>query len=111
MAAGAPGRVFEQIFNDFTMAVQFSKGAGAAAQYPGDHAGLVECLGQREPSALPHHVTHGSRVGNVELALGQTTCNGSFDAPFNASALLDADIDRCRRLLVCRTPEVEFPHA
>lgn len=67
----------------------------------------MEYLEQREQSVLARHVTHGSRFGNVELALGQTTCNASF----NASALLIADIDRCRRLLVCRTPEVEFPHA
>jgi hypothetical protein len=111
MDSDAPERVLELISDDFTMSVQFSKGAGAAAEFTGDHAGLVTYLEQREQSVLVHHVTHGARVGDVELVLGQTTRNGSFEASFNASALLDADTDRCRRLLICRTPEVEFPHA
>jgi len=91
MVADAPGRGLELISDDFTMSVQFSKGAGAAAEFTGDHAGLVAYLEQREQSVLVHHVTHGSRVGNVELVLGQTTRNSSFEASFNASALLDAD--------------------
>jgi hypothetical protein len=111
MDSDTPEGVLELITDDFTMSVQFSKGAGAAAEFTGDHAGLVAYLQQREKSVLVHHVTHGARVGDVELVLGQTTRNGSFEASFNASALLDAETDRCRRLLICRTPEVEFPRA
>ena len=111
MDSDAPERVLELISDDFTMSVQFSKGAGAAAEFTGDRAGLVTYLQQREQSVLVHHVTHGARVGDVELVLGRTTRDGSFEASFNASALLDADTDRCRRLLICRTPELEFPDA
>jgi len=111
MDSDTPERVLELVTDDFTMSVQFSKGEGAAAEFTGDHAGLVAYLQQREKSVLVHHVTHGARVGDVELVLGQTTRGGSFEASFNASALLDAGTDRCRRLLICRTPEVEFPHA
>lgn len=111
MVSDAPGRVLELISEDFTMSVQFSKGAGAAAEFTGDHAGLVAYLEQRGQSVPCPSRDDGARVGNVELMLGQTTRNGSFEASFNASALLDADTDRCRCLLICRTPEVEFPHA
>jgi hypothetical protein len=41
--------------------------------------------------------------------LGRTTRGGSFEASFNASALLDAATARCRRLLICRSQELEFP--
>jgi hypothetical protein len=111
MDSDAPERVLDLITDDFTMSVQFSKGSGEAAEFVGDHAGLVAYLTQRERSVLVHHVTHSAADGDVELVLGRTTRNGSFEASFNASALLDTETDRCRRLLICRTPEVEFPHA
>ena len=111
MDSDAPEKVLELITDDFTMSVQFSKGAGGAAEFVGDRAGLVAYLAQRERSVLVHHVTHGAVDGDVEQVLGRTTRNGSFEASFNASALLDAETDRCRRLLICRTPGVEFPHA
>lgn len=109
MDSDTPERVLDHITDDFTMSVQFSKGDGQAAEFVGDHSGLVAYLEQRERSVLVHHVTHGARVGEVELVLGRTTRDGSFEASFNASALLDAATDRCRRLLICRTPELEFP--
>ena len=109
MDSDAPERVLDLITDDFTMSVQFSKGDGQSAEFVGDHAGLVAYLEQRERSVLVHHVTHGSRVGDVELVLGRTTRDGSFEASFNASALLDPETDQCRRLLICRTPELQFP--
>ena len=109
MDSDAPERVLDYITDDFTMSVQFSKGDGQSAEFVGDHAGLVAYLEQRERSVLVHHVTHGARVADVELVLGRTTRDGSFEASFNASALLDAATDRCRRLLICRTPELQFP--
>jgi hypothetical protein len=111
MDSATPERVLDHITDDFTMSVQFSRGDGQSAEFVGDHAGLVAYLEQREASVLVHHVTHGARVGDVELVLGRTTREGSFEASFNASALIDADTDRCRRLLICRTPELEFPQA
>jgi hypothetical protein len=110
MVSDAPGRVLELISDDFTMSVQFSKDAGAAAEFSGVHAGLVAYLEQREQSVLVHHVTHGSRLGNVELVLGQTT----------GQRLVRSLVQRLRAsrryrpmrcLLICRTPEVDFPHA
>ena len=41
--------------------------------------------------------------------LGRTTRDGAFEASFNASALLDTEGKRCRRLLIVRTPHLEFP--
>jgi hypothetical protein len=41
--------------------------------------------------------------------LGRTTRDGDFEASFNASAMLDVAGDRCRRLLIGRTPQIEFP--
>jgi hypothetical protein len=109
MDSDTPERVLDLITDDFMMSVQFSKGAGQSAEFVGDRAGLVGYLEQREKSVLVHHVTQGARAGDVELVLGRTTRDGSFEASFNASALLDQATDRCRRLLICRTPQVEFP--
>ena len=111
MDSDDPQRVLELITDDFKMSVQFSKGEGQSAEFVGDREGLVGYLDQREKSVLVHHVTQGARAGDVELVLGRTTRDGSFEASFNASALIDAETDRCRRLLICRTPQVEFPQA
>jgi len=109
MDSDEPERVLDLITDDFVMSVQFSQGAGQSAEFVGDRAGLEVYLDQREKSVLVHHVTRGARVGDVELVLGRTTRDGAFEASFNASALIDATSDRCRRLLIGRTPEVEFP--
>ena len=109
MDSDRPERVLDLITDDFMMSVQFSKGAGESAEFVGDRAGLEAYLEQREKSVLVHHVTHGTRVGDVELVLGRTTRDGAFEASFNASALLDPATDRCRRLLIGRTPQIEFP--
>ena len=108
MDSDEPERVLDLITDDFVMSVQFSQGAGRSAEFVGDRAGLEAYLEQRERSVLVHHVAHGARVGDVELVLGRTTRDGDFEASFNATALLDDAGDRCRRLLIGRTPEVEF---
>lgn len=109
MDSDEPERVLDLITDDFVMSVQFSQGAGRSAEFVGDRAGLEVYLDQREKSVLVHRVTQGARVGDVELVLGRTTRDGDFEASFNASALIDAASDKCRRLLIGRTPEVEFP--
>jgi hypothetical protein len=109
MDSDSPERVLDLISEDFAMSVQFSKGAGHSAEFVGDRAGLVAYLEQREKSVLVHHITQGARADDVELALGRTTRDGTHEASFNASALLDPTTGRCRRLLICRTPELEFP--
>ncbi len=109
MDSEEPERVLDLITDDFVMSVQFSQGSGQSAEFVGDRAGLEVYLDQREKSVLVHHVTRGARVGDVELVLGRTTRDGDFEASFNASALLDAAADRCRRLLICRTPHLRFP--
>jgi hypothetical protein len=111
MDSDEPERVLDLITDDFVMSVQFSKGEGQSAEFVGDRAGLVAYLEQREKSVLVHHVTHGAKVGDVELVLGRTTRDGDFEASFNASALLDPGTERCRRLLIGRTPELEFPQS
>jgi hypothetical protein len=111
MDSDAPDGVLDLISDDFAMSVQFSKGGGQVAEFVGDRDGLVGYLAQREKSVLVHHLTESARAGDVELVLGRTTREGVFDASFNASALVDASSGRCRRLLICRTPEVEFPDA
>ena len=109
MDSDTPERVLDRITDDFVMSIQFSKGGGQSAEFVGDHAGLVAYLEQRERSVLVHEITRGSRVDDVELVLGRTTRDGVFEASFNASALLDPATDRCRRLLIGRTPQIEFP--
>lgn len=109
MDSDEPERVLDHITDDFVMSIQFSKGAGQSAEFVGDRAGLEAYLDQREKSVLVHQVTRGARVGDVELVLGRTTRDGDFEASFNASALIDAASDKCRRLLIGRTPKIEFP--
>lgn len=109
MDSDDPDRVLTMITDDFRMSIQFSTGGGKAAEFVGDRAGLVGYLQQREKSVLVHEILAGSRVGDVELALGRTTRNGEFEASFNTSAQLDAS-GLVRRLLICRTPEISFAH-
>jgi hypothetical protein len=109
MDSDTPERVLGLITDDFVMSVQFSKGEGQSAEFVGDRAGLVAYLEQREKSVLVHHLTHGARVDDVELVLGRTTRDGEFEASFIASALLDGEPAKCRRLLIGRTPQLEFP--
>jgi len=111
MDSDEPERVLDLITDDFEMSIQFSKGEGQAAEFLGDRAGLEAYLEQREKSVLVHHLTHGASVEGVELVLGRTTRDGEFEASFNASALIDAESNRCRRLLIGRTPELEFPES
>ena len=108
MDSDEPERVLGLITDDFVMSILFSKGEGLAAEFVGDRAGLEAYLEQREKSVLVHHLTQGARDGDVELVLGRTTRDGAFEASFNASALIDAGTNRCRRLLIGRTPLVEF---
>jgi hypothetical protein len=109
MDSDEPERVLDLITDDFVMSIQFSKGEGESAEFLGDRAGLEAYLEQREKSVLVHHLTRGARVDGVELVLGRTTRDGAFEASFNASAMLDESAERCRRLLIGRTPNLEFP--
>jgi len=109
MDSDEPERVLGLIADDFVMSVQFSKGEGQPAEFVGDRAGLEAYLEQREKSVLVHHLTWGARVDEVEMVCGRTTRGGDFEASFNASALLDPSTNTCRRLLIGRTPQMEFP--
>jgi hypothetical protein len=108
MDSASPEDVLNMISDDFRMSVQFSRGGGQSAEFVGDRQGLIGYLEQREKSTLVHHVLAGSTVGQVELVLGKTTRGGDFEASFNATAQLDDRTGRLRRLLICRTPELEF---
>lgn len=108
MDSTTPERVLDMITDDFQLSILFSKGADQAAEFQGDRAGLVAYLDQREVSVLTHHLLTGSRVDDAELALGETRRDGAFEASFNASAQLDPASGRVRRLLICRTPQVQF---
>lgn len=108
MDSDRPERVLDLITPDFEMSIQFSTGSGNASEFLGDRAGLVAYLEQREVSVLVHHLTHGARVDDVEMALGKTTRDGTFEAAFNVSAELDPVANKVRRLLIARTPEIEF---
>lgn len=111
MDSDTPEDVLDYIGDDFGMSVQFSKGHGESAEFVGDREGLIAYLKQREKSVLVHHIVESARSGDVELVLGRTVRDGAFEASFNASALIDTASGRCRRLLICRTPELEFPHS
>ena len=101
-----PDQVLDLITDDFAISILFATGDGSA-EFHGDREALVGYLAQREKSTLVHHILRGSRVDDTELVLGQTTRRGEFEASFNASAQLTPE-GRVRRLLICRTPRVEF---
>ncbi|WP_237169036.1 hypothetical protein [Prescottella equi] len=107
MDSDDPDRVLEMISDEFVMSVQFSKGAGRAAEFVGDRLGLVRYLEQREKSVLVHHIDIGVTELDHEMVLGRTTRHGAFEASFTAIAQIDAT-GQVRRLLIARTPEVSF---
>lgn len=107
MDSSTPERVLDLITDDFQLSILFSTGE-QVAEFQGDRAGLVVYLEQREVSVLTHHVLNGARVDDTELALGETRRDGAFEASFNASAQLDTEGRKVRRLLICRTPGVRF---
>ena len=102
-----PERVLDMITDDFAMSVQFSRGGGKSTEFVGARAGLIAYLEQREKSTLVHHIMAGATVDDTELVLGKTTRDGVFEASFNATAQL-TDNGLARRLLICRTPEIDF---
>lgn len=108
MDSDQPERVLDLITPDFEMSIQFSTGSGNSSEFLGDRAGLEAYLEQREVSVLVHHLTHGARVADVEIALGRATRDGAFESTFNVSAELEPVANKVRRLLIARTPEIEF---
>jgi len=107
MDSSTPERVLDMITDGFQLSILFATAEGAAEFY-GDRAGLEGYLEQREKSVLTHHILQGARVNGTELVLGETRRGGAFEASFNASAELDADGVKFRRLLICRSPQVRF---
>ncbi|WP_024793916.1 hypothetical protein [Tomitella biformata] len=107
MDSDAPDHVLDMITSDFVMSVQFSKGDGQSAEFVGDRDGLIGYLAQREKSTLIHHVDVGVAASGHELVLGRTTRAGEFEASFTATAQIDS-AGQVRRLLIARTPEVDF---
>lgn len=106
MDSDTPERVLDMITDDFEMSVLFAT-AGGAAEFHGDREGLIGYLEQREKSVLTHHILQGEPTGDTELVFGETRRGGTFEASFNSTAQLSDD-GRVRRLLICRTPRVEF---
>lgn len=107
MDSDTPERVLDMITEDFRLSILFSTG-DKAAEFEGDRAGLEVYLDQREVSVLTHHILQGAAVDGVELVLGETQRDGKFEASFNASAQLTPDRTRVSRLLICRSPKVQF---
>ena len=102
-----PDQVLEKISDDFSLSILFATADGSA-EFHGDREALVGYLAQREKSTLVHHILKGAKVDDTELVVGETRRQGAFEASFNASARLTADGTRIRRLLICRTPKVNF---
>jgi hypothetical protein len=101
-----PDQVLDLITDDFSLSIFFATVDGSS-EFHGDREALVGYLAQREKSTLVHHILRGARVGDTEIVLGETTRQGDFEASFNASAQLTAE-GRVRRLLICRTPRLQF---
>jgi hypothetical protein len=86
---------------DFTFALLWATADGAH-----EFAGALEdfrgYLAQRDPAGQLHHVSHGVREGNVELATGWTTRYGEPLGTFMFAVELTED-GRMRRLYAART--------
>jgi hypothetical protein len=108
MDSDTPERALDLITDDFQLSIQFSQGDGVATEFSGDRDGFESYLNQRAKHVRVHEVIAASRVGDIEMVLGKVTQAGDFEASFNATAEIDVVTNKARRLLVCRTPEVEF---
>lgn len=101
-------RVLELITDDFQISILFSTGPDSSSEFAGDRTALEGYLAQRAKNVRVHTVVTSARNGNVEMVLGRVTRGGVFEASFNATAEIDPATDKARRLLICRTPAVEF---
>lgn len=108
MDSDTPEDVLNQITDDFVMSVLFSRGEGRSAEFRGDRKGLEGYLEQREKGALIHGIISSAHVDDLEMCLGKTTRGGLFEAQFNATAQIDPTSGKIRRLLICRTPDINF---
>lgn len=101
-------RVLELITDDFQISILFSTDPDTSSEFAGDRSALEGYLAQRAQNVRLHTVVESVRKGNIELVLGRVTRNGDFEASFNATAEIDPATGLARRLLICRTPAVEF---
>jgi hypothetical protein len=108
MDSTTPERVLDRITDDFQQSIFFATADGKVTEFTGDRAGLEVYLAQREVSVLRHYILSGARDGDTELVLGETRRDGAFEASFNASAQLDPASGKVRRLLICRSMQVQF---
>ena len=109
MDSDEPERVLDLITDDFVMSVLFSKGDGQSAEFVGDRAGLVAYLEQREKSVLVHHFSSAAKRRRRRAGPRPHHPRRCLRGVVQRHRPLDRDTGRCRRLLMCRTPEVEFP--
>ena len=107
MDSETPECVLGMIAEDFHQTILFSDGE-AVSEFDGDRVSLEGYLAQREVSALTHHVLCGTRIGDIEMVLGETRRAGAFEASFNATAQLTADGGLVRTMLICRSPGLRF---
>lgn len=101
-------RALDLVTDDFEFSILYSGGPGVFTEFSGGRTTLEEFLKGRPKSERLHDVFAYQRMGNFETAFGRSTQGGSFEASFNATAQLDPVSNKARRLLICRTPAVEF---
>lgn len=97
----AGGDILPLLADDFTFALLWATSDGAH-EFAGGLEAFRGYLDQREPAGQLHHVSHGVRAGNVELATGWTTRFGQPLGTFVFAVELTED-GRMRRLFAART--------
>jgi hypothetical protein len=100
------------VSDDLEFAILYASGTDSRSrQFLGGVEELRAFTDAGEMDGWGHHILSSSRIGDVELVLGETrTHDGTVLGTFVCAAELDAE-GRMRRYLVGRSPGVRFDGA
>lgn len=104
-----PHSAFEQVSDDLEFAILFATGEGRkAGHFVGGVDELRAFTDAGDMEGWAHHILAGTRVGDVELVLGETrTDAGEVLGTFVSAAELDGE-GKMRRYVVGRSPAIRF---
>jgi len=104
-----PLTAMEMVDEDAEFAILWAAAAERRSdQFLGGRAELTRFTEAGDTSGWGHHILAGTRVGDIELVLGETrTDEGEFIGTFVTAAELDAE-GRMVRYLVGRSPAIRF---
>jgi hypothetical protein len=105
-----PRQAFEMVSDDLEFAILYAPASDARSrQFVGGVDELRAFTKAGDMEGWAHHILASSRIGDVELVLGETrTDDGEVLGTFVCAAQLDGD-GRMRRYIVGRSRALRFP--